>query len=81
MCVAGRSLRIGWEAMKLEDLARLYPTLTPDELEEAGENLRQYLLLAWEIWEREQASLTPDATDRTIKAKVDSLKQNLPPNS
>jgi hypothetical protein len=33
----------------------LYPKLTDKECEEAAENLRQYLLLAWEIWEEGQA--------------------------
>jgi len=39
--------------MKYEALARLYPHFSPEELEEAKENLDQYLLLAWEIWEAE----------------------------
>jgi|GEM_PF-5716980 len=68
--------------MKIEDLRRLYPALSPEKLEEAGENLRQYLLLAWEIWEKEQATeqaaeqstLTQKEADLRIKAKVDSPK-------
>jgi len=65
--------------MKNEALARLYPNLSEDQLQEAKENLDQYLLLAWEIWEEEQAAasstLTTGEPDRTIKAKVDSPKK------
>jgi hypothetical protein len=62
--------------MKYEALARLYPNFSPEELEEAKENLDHYLLLAWEIWTEEQAAksstLTEGEPDHTIKAKVDS---------
>jgi hypothetical protein len=58
--------------MKNEALARLYPNLSPDELEEAKENLDQYLMLAWEIWEAAHPALTPGGADSTIKVKVDS---------
>jgi hypothetical protein len=58
--------------MKHEDLARLYPSLSPAQLDAAKENLDQYLLLAWEIWEEEQAALTQSGSDFRIKAKVDS---------
>jgi hypothetical protein len=40
--------------MQDEELARLYPNLSPEELRVAKENLKQYLLLAWEIWEQKQ---------------------------
>lgn len=43
--------------MQDEALARLYPNLSQEELLIAKENLKQYLLLAWEIWAREQAKL------------------------
>jgi hypothetical protein len=58
--------------MKNEALARLYPNLSPEELEEAKENLDQYLMLAWEIWEAEQLALTQSGAGSRIKAKVDS---------
>jgi hypothetical protein len=62
--------------MKYEALARLYPNFSPEELEEAKENLDQYLLLAWEIWQEEQTAksyaLTDGEPDHMIKAKVDS---------
>jgi|HubBroStandDraft_6_1064221.scaffolds.fasta_scaffold687359_1 hypothetical protein len=65
--------------MKHEALARLYPNLSEDELQEAKENLDLYLLLAWEIWEEEQAAaqstLTQDDPSFTIKAKVDFPKK------
>jgi hypothetical protein len=41
--------------MRIEDLRALYPGLTPEELQEAGDNLDQYLLLVWEIWEMKEA--------------------------
>lgn len=62
--------------MKYEALARLYPNFSPEELEEAKENLDHYLLLAWEIWQEEQSqkvsTLTEGDPGHTIKAKVDS---------
>lgn len=58
--------------MNLDALAKLYPTLSPDELVEAKENLSQYLLLAWEIWEAKQSTLTDQSPSSRIKAKVDS---------
>jgi len=58
--------------MKDQELAQLYPNLSPEKLEEAKENLDQYLLLAWEIWEEEQASLTRNGAEFRIKAKVES---------
>lgn len=65
--------------MKNEALARLYPNLSEEQLQEAKENLDLYLLLAWEIWEEEQAAkrsnLTRDDPSFTIKAKVDSPKK------
>ena len=62
----------------LEGLAKLYPHYSPEELQEAKENLDQYLLLAWEIWEEEQSTLTQGETSLTIKAKVDSPNINSP---
>jgi hypothetical protein len=41
--------------MRIDELKALYPMLTPEELQEAGENLDQYLLLVWEIWEMREA--------------------------
>jgi len=62
----------------LRALAKLYPTLTPQELVEAKENWDRYLLLVWEIWEPELEkklpTLTKSESSSTIKAKVDSPK-------
>jgi hypothetical protein len=62
----------------LEELAKLYPQYSPEELVEAKENLEQYLLLAWEIWEAElnakESTLTEPEASLRIKAKVDSPK-------
>jgi hypothetical protein len=55
-----------------DGLARLYPALSQEKLQEAKENLDQYLSLAWEIWEAEQSTLTVDETGPRIKIKVDS---------
>lgn len=59
-----------------EELAKLYPGLTEEELVEAKENLERYLLLAWEIWEADlkakEVPLTPPEGGSTIKAKVES---------
>jgi hypothetical protein len=44
----------------LDDLAELrvlYPSLSPDELVVAKENLERYLLLAWEIWEERESAV------------------------
>jgi hypothetical protein len=70
----------------MPELKPLYPDLSPEELEEAKENLRQYLLIAWEIWESQhkqeaeasRAPLTQEALGSTIKAKVDSPNNYLP---
>jgi len=45
--------------MKSEELAALYPNLPPEELRVAEENLKQYLLLAWEIWEMKEKRSQP----------------------
>ena len=36
---------------EIKQLKKLYPTLTDKECEQAAENLRQYMLLVWEISE------------------------------
>lgn len=56
----------------MEQLKALYPNLSPEELTAAKENLDQYLLLAWELWETEQATLTDKEATVTILGKVDS---------
>jgi len=64
--------------MKSDKLAALYPNLSPDDLEAAREHLRQYLLLAWEIWEaHEKRSVPFDGGKSALydQGKVDSPKQ------
>lgn len=60
----------------LAQLKTLYPTLSPEELLLAKENLERYLLLAWEIYEElernPRATLTPSFPSSSIQAKVDS---------
>ena len=56
----------------MEHLKALYPNLSPEELRAAEENLDQYLLLAWELWEADQAPLTAKEAPDTILGKVDS---------
>jgi hypothetical protein len=55
-----------------EAFAQLFPNLSEAKLAEARENLDQYILLAWEIWEDEQSTLTAEKLNSTIKTKVDS---------
>jgi hypothetical protein len=61
--------------MKDEAFAQLFQNLSEEKLNEAKENLDQYILLAWEIWEDEQSTLTAENLDSTIKAKVDSSQK------
>jgi hypothetical protein len=61
--------------MKDDAFAQVFPNLSEAKLNEAKENLDQYILLAWEIWEDEQSALTAEKVARTIKAKVDSLEK------
>lgn len=42
------------------NLAKKYPTLSPDELEQASENLREYVALALRVFER--LELDPEAS-------------------
>jgi len=44
------------------DLAKLCPKLSPEELEEARENLRRYVVLALRVFERLESD--PDAMAR-----------------
>jgi hypothetical protein len=64
--------------MNIEELRKLYPKLTEDELRIASENLDAYLELAWEIFEENQAAvragLTGDGLSSTMQGKVDSTK-------
>jgi hypothetical protein len=67
--------------MKSDELAALYPRLSPDEREAAREHLRQYLLLAWEIWETHEKNAQPTVAPFDPKqpplydqGKVDSPK-------
>lgn len=58
-----------------EELRALFPNIPDEEFARAKENLDQYLLLAWEIMEEQkerEASLTQNADDHSIEAKVDS---------
>jgi alcohol dehydrogenase YqhD (iron-dependent ADH family) len=57
--------------MDAEALAQLFPSLSKTQLDEAKENLDQYILLAWEIWEDDQSTLTAERLKPTIKIKVD----------
>jgi hypothetical protein len=83
-----QALRDYWRSrrvsrMKSDELATLYPNLSPDELERARENLRQYLLLAWEIWEtHEKRSAHFDGSEPPLydQGKVDSPNKNNSPN-
>jgi len=43
-----------------EAFAQLFPNLSEAQLNEAKENLDQYIVLAWEIWEDEQSTLTAE---------------------
>ena len=58
-----------------EAFAQLFPNLSETKLSEAKENLDQYILLAWEIWEDEQSTLTAERLNSTIKTKVDSSQK------
>lgn len=42
------------------NLAKKYPALSPDELEQASENLREYIALALRVFER--LELDPEAS-------------------
>jgi len=59
-----------------DKLKELYPNLSEEELTAAEENLRAYLLLAWEVYEEVHgltaAALTVAATGSSMEAKVDS---------
>ena len=62
-----------------DKLRSLYPTLTEEELLVAKENLDQYLLLAWEIFQEREgndSTLTLRTNDPSMNAKVDSPKNN-----
>ena len=78
-----------------EELEKLLPKLSPDELAAAKEILDVYLLLAWEIWEEHSAGvilrqqnstgfnnpqLTGSTASSRIQAKVDSPHTNQPLN-
>jgi hypothetical protein len=75
--------------MSLADLKRLYPHLSQEKLEEAEENIKQYLLLAWDIWEareKRRAGAVPQSFDVPNEppydqGKVDSLPGNTNNNS
>jgi hypothetical protein len=64
----------------LEDLKRLYPDLSPEDLVVAKANLDQYLALAWEIFEDAGMAAAPKTADDfaerpssgSIQGKVDS---------
>jgi hypothetical protein len=40
----------------LAEVKALYPSLSPDDLAAAKENLERYLILAWEIWEEHNSA-------------------------
>lgn len=61
--------------MNEEELAQLFPSFSKAQLDEAKENLDQYILLTWEIWEDEQSTLTAGKLNPTIKSKVDSSQK------
>lgn len=54
------------------DLASLYPNLSSEELEEAKENLRQYVAVALRVFERLESD--PKAMER-FEALLDSRGQ------
>jgi len=41
----------------------IYPTLTERELQEAQENLRRYLEIAWEVQKEQSSPVTEGAVD------------------
>lgn len=59
----------------MEKLARLFPTLSSKELRDAKSNLDRYFLLAWDVWEAGQPTLTDDESNNTISERSnESLK-------
>jgi hypothetical protein len=62
--------------MQNEELRALYPKLSEAELEEARENLRAYLTLAWEIWEAHPERFDAVHPEPYDQGKVDSPQTN-----
>ncbi len=63
-----------------EDLAALYPDLSPEELELAKENIDRYLSLAWEIFEdsRLAAQCEPAPPSADHELAVVSRERSIP---
>jgi len=65
----------------LEELQKLYPSLSQHELQIAKENLDRYLLLAWEIIEEHKQAQASNGFSEapsggTMEGKVDSPQKN-----
>ena len=67
-----------WTPDREISLRELYPKLTDSDIEEADENLRQYVALAWRVFERLERdpeawarfeALTADREKFTIEGK------------
>jgi hypothetical protein len=67
-----------WKPDREASLRELYPTLSDAELKEADENLRQYVALAWRVFERLERdpeawarfeALTASRRELTMKGK------------